>query len=612
MMTSVVTFGITTVDLPSSDCNIVYNFITASEPISGGLVDAEVEPGFTCRAQAISNAGYEFSHWSIEAGGLDFPIFDYYGSPYHHSEIIYDDVITVRDSAPVDIVCTLELKPVVDVMITAVFVAVNQPIPDNDGDGIDDDQDIDDDNDGIPDIRDETPLVYTDSHDVAPDSLVGYVSLTKGDESSGYIEVNMYVTDQNALWLDPSGNYRYIYSWDRETLIFSTSWDSGMGLFSTEGVADAYDNFTGKTNDVIYPYSHTTQGSPESPYTSSGYGVIYDGRLDLDENGIPDAFQVRSGSPLPSPDSDVDVNSIIEAFNQTTPGDLTAYLPDTDGDGNPDYLDLDSNDTDGDSIPNYQDIDDDNDGIADVSDEFPLIFDVGDGDTPESLEGYVQIYFAEWWSAGGVWYPTSDSAFTWINRRYPSANYQGIYQWDKETRSYISNNTNTIYLNFEEKENDVFFEFTYTVQFSPESTSTIPDHGGGGFFYDARFDLDNNGVSDGLQISSGDAFPAVDSSISLRDIYDSLHSGNSGAGLIPIDILNAYIELNTSKYSLEEIKDLRLGSVMMAVQNGQANLTLSVQESTDLNTWSEASEASIQIPIDAAQSTKFFRFAMPE
>lgn len=398
MMSSVVTFGITTVDLPSSDCNIVYNFITASEPISGGLVDAEVEPGFTCRAQAISNAGYEFSHWSIEAGGLDFPIFDSYGSPYHHSEIIYDDVITVRDSAPVDIVCTLELKPVVDVMITAVFVAVNEPIPDNDGDGIGDDQDIDD----------------------------------------------------------------------------------------------------------------------------------------------------------------------------------------------------------------------DNDGIADVSDEFPLIFDVGDGDTPESLEGYVQIYFAEWWSEGGVWYPTSDSAFTWINRRYPSANYQGIYQWDKETRSYTSDITKTICLNFEEKENDVFFEFTYTVQFSPESTSTIPDHGGGGFFYDARFDLDNNGVSDGLQISSGDAFPAVDSSISLRDIYDWLHSGNSGAGLIPIDILNAYIELNTSKYSLEEIKDLRLGSVMMAVQNGQANLTLSVQESTDLNTWSEASEASIQIPIDTAQSTKFFRFAMPE
>jgi hypothetical protein len=66
-----------------------------------------------------------------------------------------------------------------------------------------------------------------------------------------------------------------------------------------------------------------------------------------------------------------------------------------------------------------------------------------------------------------------------------------------------------------------------------------------------------------------------------------------------------------SLYTLDQIKDLRIGSTLLQVQDGQANLTLQLQESTDLNVWTNGSATTIQIPIQAGANTKFFRFAMP-
>lgn len=65
-------------------------------------------------------------------------------------------------------------------------------------------------------------------------------------------------------------------------------------------------------------------------------------------------------------------------------------------------------------------------------------------------------------------------------------------------------------------------------------------------------------------------------------------------------------------YSLEEIKDLRPGSTMIEIHDGQATLTMEVEESDDLGVWTNGSTTSIQIPIDAEAGKKFFRFKMAE
>ena len=67
-----------------------------------------------------------------------------------------------------------------------------------------------------------------------------------------------------------------------------------------------------------------------------------------------------------------------------------------------------------------------------------------------------------------------------------------------------------------------------------------------------------------------------------------------------------------SKYSLDEIVDLRAGSTMIEIENGQAALSMEVEESDDLGVWTNESATSIQITKDAEAGKKFFRFKMTE
>jgi len=82
-----------------------------------------------------------------------------------------------------------------------------------------------------------------------------------------------------------------------------------------------------------------------------------------------------------------------------------------------------------------------------------------------------------------------------------------------------------------------------------------------------------------------------------------------------VDLQNALdsaISERDAKLSIEEVKDLRVGSTMIEIHNGQATLTMEVEESDDLGVWTNGSANSIQIPIDAEAGKKFFRFKMSE
>ena len=117
--------------------------------------------------------------------------------------------------------------------------------------------------------------------------------------------------------------------------------------------------------------------------------------------------------------------------------------------------------------------------------------------------------------------------------------------------------------------------------------------------------MDNNGVADGLQISSGASFPDSGSTVDLSNIYNLAVSN-----FIPIAALDYTAN---EKYSPSEFQDLRPGSTLIEVSSDQALIDLIMQESSDLQIWEDVGDpALITIPVPATSDTKFYRFKMAD
>ena len=67
-----------------------------------------------------------------------------------------------------------------------------------------------------------------------------------------------------------------------------------------------------------------------------------------------------------------------------------------------------------------------------------------------------------------------------------------------------------------------------------------------------------------------------------------------------------------AKLTLDEVKDLRAGSTMIEVQNGQATLSMDIEKSSDLSSWATDRTATVNIPIEEGSDTQFFRFKMTD
>ena len=125
-------------------------------------------------------------------------------------------------------------------------------------------------------------------------------------------------------------------------------------------------------------------------------------------------------------------------------------------------------------------------------------------------------------------------------------------------------------------------------------------------------DSSGDGLNDGDVVSAG-----FDPNTNFTDLL-VFASGNEGyeAMVMERDIAiaqrDAAIVESNSKLWPAEVRDLRPGSMMIEVHQGRANLSLEIQESSDLQTWVGGDEAVIEIPLDAEETVKFFRFAMPQ
>jgi len=58
--------------------------------------------------------------------------------------------------------------------------------------------------------------------------------------------------------------------------------------------------------------------------------------------------------------------------------------------------------------------------------------------------------------------------------------------------------------------------------------------------------------------------------------------------------------------TLQEVRDLRTGSELLAVSDGSATLRLKLQQSEDLADWQNLSEATVQVDADAP--IRFYRY----
>ena len=75
---------------------------------------------------------------------------------------------------------------------------------------------------------------------------------------------------------------------------------------------------------------------------------------------------------------------------------------------------------------------------------------------------------------------------------------------------------------------------------------------------------------------------------------------------------DAVVVERDSKLTLDEVKDLRAGSTMIEIHNGQATLTMDVEESDDFGVWTTGGTASVQINVQPGEDNKFFRFKMDD
>ena len=287
-------------------------------------------------------------------------------------------------------------------------------IADVDGDGFPNFLDLDSDGDGIPDIIEGTGdpdgdgipnfLDFDSDGDGIPDQTEGYFDFD-GDGLANFLDLDSDgdgIPDSVETAADADGdgfpNFLDLDS-DGDGIPDSTE---TVADFDGDGIPNYLD--VDSDNDGILDASEGTDngdGDTQPNYLdldSDNDGILDSIELDgdYDNDGTPDYLDHDSDNDLltdvyegggsdPDKDgyigtgaiTDVDLNGLHDAVDPGQ-GGVALPVPDSDGDGQEDFRDLDSDgdgildidegdlDVDGDGIPNYLDLDSDGDGLSDA------------------------------------------------------------------------------------------------------------------------------------------------------------------------------------------------------------------------------------------------------
>jgi len=282
---------------------------------------------------------------------------------------------------------------------------------DSDGDGITDINDRDSDNDGIPDQTEGNGTVDTDG-DGVPDSLdldsdndglfdlfeSGVIAPELLDiESDGRID-SRYPVGSNGLadvvesavdsgTVDYNGADTPLDSDGDQVADFRDLDSDNDSITDTIEAGNSDPDRNGTIGNGAPPEVNTdgvANGAGLMPVDTDGDGLSDQRDIDADSDGINDIVEAGGADS----DGDGVIDGFTDSADQNGYDDNTTMpalidLPDSDGDGIPDYRDND--DIDNDSIPDSIDLDDDNDGIPDLEEGDGAIDTDGDG-VPDSRD----------------------------------------------------------------------------------------------------------------------------------------------------------------------------------------------------------------------------------
>jgi len=283
--------------------------------------------------------------------------------------------------------------------VTARIVPVVVDYVDDDLDGIPNHLDLDSDNDGCFDSY-EAGVLGATSSGAATDSLAASMSFEVGE--NGFADVLETAED---------GLYRRKYSYDKavSSAIINCLDTDNDGILDAEDVDDDNDGVPDELEILAARGLNDTDGD----------GIPDQLDVDADNDGIPDLVEAggqdRNGDGLVDELVDADNDGLVDAYDADNAGIIIGAL-DTDGDGSPDRVDLDSDndglndsveggladldndglidseyrgfsksgttrptytavDTDEDGIPDFRDLDSDDDGILDIEESGNLLAD---------------------------------------------------------------------------------------------------------------------------------------------------------------------------------------------------------------------------------------------
>jgi len=224
---------------------------------------------------------------------------------------------------------------------------------DADNDGVADRDDLDADNDGIANI-DETPSDPYGDHDgdgffdyFDPD-FPGCGPIVNEICSSFDFDLDGYA---NHLDLDSDGDGIYdIFEAGGQDSDLDAEVDYPVAGVSTsmidtdnDGFNDAQDHLDGMRSPDGLP--EVTNGTPWPQDDRDNDGLVNFQDIDSDADGIPDFVEGQTTIGYFFPDYvDGNTNGIDQAFDLPENGSYAVLPTDTDGDGQPDYLDLNSDD----------------------------------------------------------------------------------------------------------------------------------------------------------------------------------------------------------------------------------------------------------------------------
>ena len=116
-------------------------------------------------------------------------------------------------------------------------------------------------------------------------------------------------------------------------------------------------------------------------------------------------------------------------------------------------------------------------------------------------------------------------------------------------------------------------------------------------------DSDSDGISDGDEVNTYSTNPLLEDTSGDGFTDGFLVS----EGFTPTTDYNA---LRTE--AINQMLDLRIGSTMIEVSGGKADITMTLEETSDLSDWSSATTSEKTIEVDSPAGTRFYRFKMTE